>query len=338
MGLPVTRVLVDVARPSSKLRASIETVGFFLRHQRTFDLVHLHGFSQKSILLVLLSRLFGKKVVITIHTAGQDEPDAIRGWAASRITAIRARTGSLPSATGWPRTIANQGCRSSGSSSRRMQWIPNDSRRSLPRLAPRCGVALGIAPDDLPWILFVGFFSEDKRPELLFEAWLRTYTAGTRTALIFVGATKSAYHEVDPAIADRIRARAREQGLDPVVQLVGEVPDVERYYQACDVFVMPSRREAFGMALAEAMSCARPSIATRIDGVTDMIVDDGRTGVLVQPDDAAGLADAIGLLLTDPGRAERIGAAARESIVRQFGIAASVDAMDAGVPLRVVIH
>ena len=126
--------------------------------------MHLHGFSQKSILLVLLARLFGKKVVITIHTAGQDEPDAIRRLgrlayycysSADRFIAISNRLA--------------ENYRQSGLPVERLVVAPNavDTERFTP-LAAEARTALrrrlGIAPDDLPWILFVGFFSAGQAP------------------------------------------------------------------------------------------------------------------------------------------------------------------------------
>ena len=77
-GIAVTRVYVDIARPLTKIAASLRTVSFFLSRGRSFEIVHLHGFSQKSILIVLLARLLGKRVMITLHTAVHDEPEGVR--------------------------------------------------------------------------------------------------------------------------------------------------------------------------------------------------------------------------------------------------------------------
>jgi mannosyltransferase len=107
------------------------------------------------------------------------------------------------------------------------------------------------------------------------------------------------------------------------MHFTGEVHDIDRYYRAADVFVMPSIREAFGMALVEAMSSALPVVATRIEGVTDRIVHDGVTGELVPPRDAAGIAAALQRSLTDPARAAAIGAAARADVATRYGLAAS---------------
>lgn len=321
-GIPVSRAYVDVRRPWTKVSTAFATLKFFFATHRTFDVVHLHGFSQKSVLLIALARLFRKQVVITIHTAGHDEPEAVRrlGWlpffcysSADRFVAISDRTA--------------ENYRRSGLPIERLVVAPNgvDTDRFAP-VSPAARVQLRrtiVDLPDVPWILFVGFFSIEKGPELLFEAWLRTIDAGTQSALVFVGATASTYHEVDPAMADRIRAEAAARGLGHLVHFAGEVAEIERYYQASDVFVTPSVREAFGMALAEAMACALPVVATRIEGVTDGIVDDGRTGILVTPGDVTAIGDALNRLLMDRTRARELGTAARESVVARFGLAAS---------------
>jgi len=84
------------------------------------------------------------------------------------------------------------------------------------------------------------------------------------------------------------------------------------------VVVQKSLREGFGLTVAEAMWKARPVVATRVGGIQDQI-EDGKSGVLVDdPEDLAGFADAVAKLLSDPAAADRLGAAARTRIRKQF--------------------
>jgi glycosyltransferase involved in cell wall biosynthesis len=322
-GVRVTRVYVDVRRPVTKVAAAIHTIRFFAASRSSFDVVHLHGFSQKSVLLVLLARLFGKKVIITIHTAGHDEPAAIRrlGWLAYRC--YRSADRFVVVSDGLAKSL-----RESGLPPDRLVVAPNgvDTDRFAPasdeeRIALR--KRLAPLPAEIPWVLFVGFFSREKNPEMLFEAWLRTRADGVESALLLVGATRSGYHEVDASIADRIAARAQAAGVAHLVHLPGEVREVERYFQAADLFVMPSEREAFGMVLAEAMSAGLPAIATRIEGVTDMIVEDDHSGLLVTSSVEA-IATAMRSLLHDKPRARQMAVAARRRVLERFGLAAGV--------------
>jgi len=324
-GILVTRAYVDPASVVTKIGAAWATLMFFARCHATFQLVHLHGFSQKSILIVLLARLFAKKVVITIHTAEQDEPDAIRrqGWLAFRCYASADRFIAISPAMA-------AAYRRSSLPAERLVVVPNavDTTRFAPIDAASRGrlkATLHLARADVPWILFVGFFSHDKGPRLLFDAWLRLIDAGLQCAVVFVGASASAYSEVDATIADGMRRDVRARGLEHLVHFAGVVTDVERYYQMADIYAMPSVREAFGMSLVEAMATEVAVVAARIPGVTDEIIDDGVTGILVEPRDVAGLAAAIEALLRNSSAAVAMGQRARVDVVNRYGLAGRRD-------------
>src|SRR5262249_4008978 len=77
-GVPIHRIHVDPSSVASKIGAAIRLVTVFLSTQATFDIVNLHGFSQKAILLRMLSAIFGKKFVLTLQTGGHDEPETAR--------------------------------------------------------------------------------------------------------------------------------------------------------------------------------------------------------------------------------------------------------------------
>ena len=107
------------------------------------------------------------------------------------------------------------------------------------------------------------------------------------------------------------------------IRFTGTVADVRPLLAAMDVFVLPSWAEGMSNALMEAMAAGRPVVATAVGGNTE-VVSDGRTGVLVPPGDPAAIARAVGDLLRDPDRATRLGAAARDDVIRRFGARARV--------------
>ena len=114
--------------------------------------------------------------------------------------------------------------------------------------------------------------------------------------------------------APRLRGVAARLGVARAVVFAGAVPDrdLPDYYRACDLFVMPSRREGFGIVFIEALACGRPVIAGDSDGARDALRD-GRLGRLLDPDDPHRLAGAVLDLLggrwprelTDPVRLRR---------------------------------
>lgn len=85
-------------------------------------------------------------------------------------------------------------------------------------------------------------------------------------------------------------------------RFVGDVPDesLPAFYRAADVVALPSvdRTEAFGLVILEALACGTPVVASRLPGVRTL-VDEGRTGYLVQPGDIAELADKIGRCINE---------------------------------------
>ena len=93
---------------------------------------------------------------------------------------------------------------------------------------------------------------------------------------------------------------------------------------ALDVFVLPSRHEGLGVAILEAMAMALPVVASDVGGIPE-IVDAGRTGVLVPPEDAAALASAIAALDRDRALAHQMGAAGRARVLAEFSMEVMAD-------------
>ena len=101
------------------------------------------------------------------------------------------------------------------------------------------------------------------------------------------------------AHARELDAQVRRLALEQTVRLHPHRPCPWTSWDGAALYVQPSRQEPFGMALIEAMACGLPVVATRVDGPSE-IIDDGRTGVLVEPGDAAALAAAIERVVRDP--------------------------------------
>ena len=112
------------------------------------------------------------------------------------------------------------------------------------------------------------------------------------------------------AFEQAVRRSIEAKGLTGRLEQVGVVASSERYpwIRALDVVVAPSRTEGFAYALLEAMACARPIVATAIEGNLDAIVD-GESGLLVEVTPGA-IAAGISSLLADPIRGAALGQAA----------------------------
>lgn len=116
-----------------------------------------------------------------------------------------------------------------------------------------------------------------------------------------------------------LEALRAELGLQGAVHLPGRVGDVGAWLRRAELLLHPARWEGFGLALLEAMLCAKPVVAARVSSVPE-IVSDGETGLLVQRDDPDALAAAVGALLADPARAGDMGEAGLARARAEFSV------------------
>ncbi len=117
-------------------------------------------------------------------------------------------------------------------------------------------------------------------------------------------------------------------GLAGRVIMPGNQRDVLPWFQALDVFVLPSyANEGVPQAVMQAMACALPVISTPIGAITEAVVAD-KTGMIVKPQDVESLLIALERLRTDTGLRQQLGLAAREHVLANFGEEVMLDRME----------
>jgi sugar transferase (PEP-CTERM/EpsH1 system associated) len=169
--------------------------------------------------------------------------------------------------------------------------------------------SLGIPPGATV-IGTVGRVTEIKQQDLLIRALAAVRRALPEAHLLVVG---------DGPLMGKLRALAAELGLSGCVHLAGYQPETSPYLQAMDVFALTSRSEGMPQAVLEASVTGLPVVATRVGGLPE-VIDDGTTGLLIEPGDEAGLASALLGIAADPDRARRLGAAGRARVGSLFDI------------------
>ncbi len=161
-----------------------------------------------------------------------------------------------------------------------------------------------------PLVVHVGNIRPHKGHSTLIRAAHALESLAPSATIVSVGGEKHA--------GDLARVRAEAAGVRNI-RFVGSREDATTFLAAADVVVNPSDFEGLPVVLLEALSLGRPVVATRVGGVPT-IIRDGSTGLLVEANDATGLAKGVAELLQDPNRARWLGANGRALVQNEFGL------------------
>jgi glycosyltransferase involved in cell wall biosynthesis len=183
---------------------------------------------------------------------------------------------------------------------------------------------LGIGPQ-VPLIVAATRLAPEKAVDSLIDAMAQLRTKHPTACCAIAG--EGSEHQ---ALASRIE----HLGLGDAVRLLGFRNDVASIIAACDVFVLPSVNEPFGLVLIEAMSLSKPVVSTAAGGPLE-IVEEASTGLLVSPRRPDALADAIGRLLADRPAAREMGRRGRLHFEKHY-TAGAMAAATAAVYRRAV--
>jgi glycosyltransferase involved in cell wall biosynthesis len=299
-----------------KVRSALGILGLLARER--FDVIHLHGFSSKALLVGPMAKLFGSKIVLKCTSLGVDDALSLdsRGWVFRRFLAS-VDTLICPSPA-----FIEAGLRA-GLRTDRLVSIPNfvDAHRFRPGTSEERSASraeLKLKPTDFA-ILFVGHFSRDKRPDFLFDALIATLVGNPNIQLIMVGEAIANHFEVDRALLAVIQAKASALGIQDQIRWIRQHQRMENLYMAVDLFALPSIREGMPNALAEAMCAQLPVVATNLQGVTDWMLEGGKCGQLVPNEsDPSSLTISIVELLENAEKRRSLAAHARRRCIEGF--------------------
>lgn len=184
----------------------------------------------------------------------------------------------------------------------RVDWLPN--------FAPDLIGAAPVARGDAPVVLAMGRL----HPNKAFDVAIRALARIPRAELWIAG---------DGPERAALQALAQGEGVGDRVRFLGWRDDQAGLLAAADLLVCPSRQEPLGNVVLEAWSASRPVVAAASAGPAELIRA-GHDGLLVPPEDASALAEAVNLVLEDRARAAALAAAGRASYEAAFTEAAVV--------------
>ncbi|MGO8880629.1 MAG: glycosyltransferase family 4 protein [Desulfomonilaceae bacterium] len=291
-------------------------IQFFKKlRQTTCDFVHIHipfsdGFPG-TIIFMTIARLVGTKILLHIHGTDWDSCYLER----SELTKFVFRMGfRIPQKiivlyetwrinikklvpTAKVHTIAN---------------CLEDTEPPDPSLVQRIRPELGIGDNNF-LVLTVGFVGPRKGYLDILDAVPAVVKTDESVRFVFVGG------EERPGENYPVLSRIKNQNLDRWVLVTGEVhrSRIPLYLAAADVFLLPSREEGMPIAILEAMRASRPIITTTVGGIPEMI-EDGRSGILIQPGDPEQIAEALISLLKNDGLSEKLAQGARTVFEKKF--------------------
>ena len=277
-GLAVFRVPLDPSSPVTLIRAVLALRKIVLADQ--VDVLHSHHrFS--NLVCRLVSIWTGVPLVTTVHEYKYNLRYLTRfGLSGSVITFSHNLRRHLVSHFRVP--------------AEKVTVVEMGIRDAVPQSAAGSGMQNGFR---------IGCFArlvEEKGVDVLLKAAAEPALQGrTNVEFLVVG---------DGPQRSNLEAQARRVGSGFSFRFLGWVDAIETILPDMDFIVLPSRTEGFGMVILEALRYRKPSIASRVGSIPELI-EDGRTGLLVSPDDPRELAEAIAALLDDGERVQSMGEA-----------------------------
>jgi glycosyltransferase involved in cell wall biosynthesis len=314
-GIPVHRLGLDLPRPLGPATFILHVLAWLAVYGRAYPLVHVQNIDAPLLSGMLAKILLRKRLAVTIHGEKNiqfKKRSALGRWRVRLMVGLGDRFVAL-----------TEPCRRQylveGIVPERIWDIPNgiDTERFCPvtivqKAALRCQIGCDSAG---PVVMYAGRLVDLKRIDLLIEAWASLPQAGSAHLLI-VG---------DGPEREKLRALAEAQGLGERVHFVGATHDVLPYYQAADIFVLPSLYEGLSVALLEAMACGLCVVVAGSPGNL-AVVQDGVNGLVFPMEQPELLRERLAEVLADTEKREALGRAARQTVEQKYSIQAVAQA------------
>jgi glycosyltransferase involved in cell wall biosynthesis len=283
-------------------------IGLLRRHR--FDVIEAYGF-RAGIVARLAASLGGRPGILIgirgMHFAGFEN---LNGFMTRFVIAVERMLA---------RTVRCYDANSRGAAEfLTSRGLPAEKFRVIPNGVETAGVPQATHEQTArPKVICVARLVQGKRHAVLLEALAQLRQEGADFECELVG---------DGPWLETTRALAAKLGLADRVSFLGTRPpeEVRELLAGADVFVLASIWEGLPGSVLEAMAAGLPVVGTKVNGIREIVMP-GDTGLLVPPDDADALADALGTLLSEPELRALMGRRGRERAVADFSIESLVE-------------
>jgi glycogen synthase len=273
-----------------------------LKQEFAPDLIHINDVHKDHFFHLLTAEAYPAPSLVTLHLALSDQLARRDSW-------VR----QLLAKCDWVNCVS--------------QTILNQTRRIVPEIRCHSSVVFNgledspvvdkALPMDPPRILCLGRLQKRKGFDVALSAFSRITHRYPKMRLTVAG---------DGPERLTLERQADELGLEHLVDFLGWVfpAEVRSVIKTSTVVVMPSTNEGFPLVALEAALMGRPVVASRIGGLSEVVIH-RKTGLLVDPGDCAGMAEAISFLIQHPEKAAQLGQMARRRAQNQFSWRRCVD-------------
>ncbi|WP_434643716.1 glycosyltransferase family 4 protein [Thermoanaerobacterium thermosaccharolyticum] len=266
-----------------------------LINENNYDIIHVHLFPAQYFCAIASLFTKGKKYVFTEHNDYNKRRDKIIFKIIEKFTYAR-----------YTKII----CISKSVKDSLLRWLPHLIDKveiiynGIPLLTPK-----NISGNyDYDIILIGSLRDKQKGVDVLLKAVKIIENEINKVAIVGDGKLKN----------DLINLRDK-LGLRNKIEFLGFRENIDSLLEKSKIFVLPSRWEGFGLVIVEAMSKAKPIIASNVGGIPE-IIKNGKTGILVEPENELELANAIEKLLNNTEYAEYLGKNAYNDAINRFSI------------------
>lgn len=308
---------------------AVKIMQFLAENKEKYDIIHVHGVGNLGAVAVIISKIYKKRCIIKLGTAGDIKGVQLEGAKISLVVRMLKKLFPIFKIRRYILKKADIFISVSSETSKELfeyKFSKNNSRlipnsidmnkfhavAQEEKMRLRKDLHL---PQNKFIVTFAGRLVYRKGVDILLRALEKILQDCIAIYVLIIGSGRNQIDSCEKELKDFVA----KSGLKRFVKFTGEVSNIQKYLQASDIFVLPSRREGLSNALLEAMACGLPVIATRISGNID-VVKDKENGKLISIDDVEELAHAVLSLINDKSTLIVLGKKSRKTTVERFSL------------------
>jgi len=282
-------------------------ITFSILMENHFDLLHTHGYVA-DIIGIMTAKMLRVRTISTCHGFIENDKKLSRYNALDRLV-LRFCDTIIAVSADIQRSLTDCGIKAN-----RIKVIPNAVRTDIDKSSllnqrQEARQLFGFSEEDCV-LGYVGRLSPEKGLTYLIESAALARNANCPVKMLIIG---------EGPEQGELRNTVKRRGLESHAVFAGFQTIIDGLLPAIDIFILPSLTEGTPMSLLEAMAYGIPAIASTVGQIPE-IIDSGKSGILVRPEDAEQMKDAIVFLCNKPSVRESIGKAGRKKVKRHFDI------------------